>query len=145
MRGALAVLAIVGVGAALALPVLGQAPAPIKTGGNAAPEARKVGLPAKVGAWELVRFIPGEHNHFLYAAQKRSFSLFVTETKNTHPLQAQTGWKKVGREGLWSGFIHQDARNPECTAIVFKHATQRRMVMGKLTEAELIGLARLLR
>ena len=138
-------VAISLVGAALALPVLGQAPINIKTRGEAVAEARKIGLPAKVGTWELVRFIPGEHNHFLYAAQKRSFSLFVTETKNTHPLQAQVGWKKVGQEGVWSGFIHQDSRTPERTSIVFKHATQRRMVMGKLTEAELVSLAKLLR
>ena len=58
--------------------------------------------------------------------------------------RAGESWSVGGAHRSSSAKSNQDSRNPECTAIVFKHATQRRMVMGKLTEAELIGLARLL-
>ena len=92
-----------------------------------APAGDTLGVPQKVGAWQLVRKITGEPNHFLYANQKRSFSLFIAETKSTHPLQAQQGWKTLRIAENFVGFLHQDSRNPERTAIVFKHATQRRM------------------
>lgn len=118
---------------------------PIKTGEASATEAQKVGVPTRVGSWKLVRHIPGEHGHFLYANDKRTFSLFVTETRSTRPLQPQTGWKTVVVTSNLTAYEHQDARNPERTALVFKHLTQRRMLMGKLTEAELLALARLIR
>lgn len=109
------------------------------------PEAQQAGVPTKIGAWQLVRHIPGEQGHFLYASGPRTFSLFVTETNNPHPLQAQQGWKAVRLSGIQTAFVHKDPRNPERTAIVCKHLTQRRMILGKLTETELVGLAKQLR
>ena len=109
------------------------------------PEAQRAEVPTKVGAWQLVRYVSGENAHFLYANGPRTFSLFVTDTKNNRPLKAQPGWKPVGVQANVSAFMHQDTRNPERTAIVFKHQTQRRMIMGKLSEAVLVRLAKLLR
>ena len=118
---------------------------PVKTGSATVPEAQKAGVPTKIGAWELVRFVSGENAHFLYASQKRTFSLFVTETKNQNPLKPQVGWKTLRLTETLTAFAHKDPRNPECAAIVFKHLSQRRMILGKLTEDELIALAKQLR
>ncbi|MBB6052872.1 hypothetical protein [Armatimonas rosea] len=117
----------------------------IQTGSAMVPEAQRAGIPTKVGSWVLVRHVPGVHGHFLYAADKRTFSLFLTETGNTRPLQPQKGWKTIVLGKGQSAFEHQDSRNPERTALVFKHQTQRRLIMGKLTEAELVSLAQQLR
>nr|WP_309692407.1 hypothetical protein [Armatimonas sp.] len=117
----------------------------VKTGIHAVPAATKSGVPDRVGIWQLVRHVPGEHAHFLYASNKRTVSLFVTETKNNRPLQLQKGWKPVILERGVSAFMHQDSRHPERSALVFKHKTQRRMVMGHLTESELVNLAKRLR
>ena len=111
----------------------------------AKPEAKKAGVPTQLGDWRLVRYIPGEHAHFLYASGTRTFSLFLTETKNSRPLQTQMGWKIVHLTSILTAFIHRDSHNPEHTAIVFKHQTQRRMIMGRLSEAELVSLAKPLR
>lgn len=143
MRAPLALLVVLVLGASQGS--WSQTKAGIKTGSAMVPKAQRAGIPTKVGSWTLVRHVPGEHGHFLYAANKRTFSLFLTETGNTRPLQPQKGWKTVVLGKGQSAFEHQDSRNPERTAIVFKHQTQRRLVMGKLTEAELVSLAQQLR
>ena len=129
----------------LAVSFSAQAQALVKTGSAAVSEAKKVGVPTKLGAWQLVRYVSGQQAHFLYASGSRSFSLFVTETKNSRPLQAQQGWKAVRLFESLVAYLHKDSRNPEHTAIALKHQTQRRMVLGKLTETELVNLAKQLR
>jgi hypothetical protein len=127
----------------LSTPLLAQPH--INPGNTADTEAKKLGIPTQLAEWKLVRHVPGEHNHFLYANHQRTISLFITETKTSHPLQAQTGWKTVVLGAGQAGFVHQDSRNPERSAVVFKHQTQRRMLLGKLSEAELIRLAKQIR
>jgi hypothetical protein len=108
-------------------------------------EAQKAGIPTKFGDWQLVRYITGEHAHFLYANGKRSFSLFLLDTQDTRPLKEQKGWKRVVGTGNLIALVHQDARDTTQSALVFKFQKQRRMIVGKLSEAELVAVARLLR
>ena len=128
-------------------PLIGyaQTTPPVGTSKAVIAEAQRAGLPAKIGSWELVRHVPGENGHFLFASSQRTFSFFVTETKNRNPLQPQSGWKPVSLGSGLTAFLHKDSRNQERLAIAFKHQTQRRMILGKLTEAELVSLAKLLR
>lgn len=142
MRALLAALLL-----AATAPLIGyaQTALPASTSKAAVVEAQKAGLPTKIGSWELVRHVPGENGHFLFASSQRTFSFFVTETKNRNPLQPQPGWKPVSLGGGLTAFLHKDPRNLERMAIAFKHQTQRRMILGKFTEAELVSLAKLLR
>jgi hypothetical protein len=103
--------------------------------------AQSAHVPLKVGDWQLVRHVAGEHPHFLYAKGKRSFSLFLTDTKNTHPLKQQKGWRLVMGTNNFVAFVHQDTRDAARNAIAFKYQTQRRMIVGRLTQSEMIALA----
>ncbi|WP_309708509.1 hypothetical protein [Armatimonas sp.] len=99
-------------------------------------------MPETLEGWKLVRHNGGEHTQFLYAKGKRSFSLFLSETKSLQPLKAQEGWKAILLGTETSAFLHKDSRSPNRSAIVFKHQMQRRMIMGKLSELELVSLAK---
>jgi hypothetical protein len=110
-------------------------------GDNALEEAKKANVPTSIGEWKLVRHVAGEHAHFLYANDKRSFSFFITETQNTRPLTAQKGWRRVTGTGNFIAFLHQDARDASRTALVFKYQAQRRMIVGKLSLNEMLALA----
>ncbi|MBB6051446.1 hypothetical protein [Armatimonas rosea] len=146
MRASWGAALCLSLGAAGSLPVAAQtatkAPPATKRGTHAISIAAKLGLPERVGAWRLVRHVPGEHAHFLYANQQRTFSLFVTETKNNRPLKPQTGWKPTVLGQGTSAFLHQDSRHSERNAIAFKSQTQRRMVVGRLTGLELVEIAK---
>lgn len=127
---------------ALAAPPIVRAQPTVKSGAHAVSIAAQLGIPERLGAWRLVRHVSGEHAHFLFANNKRTFSLFVTETKSNRPLKAQTGWKPIVLGQGTSAFVHQDSRHSERNAIVLKFQTQRRMVVGRLTESELIEVAK---
>lgn len=126
----------------LAPPVRAQNTLAAQAGSAAVQQARREGVPERIGAWRLVRHSRGEHPQFLYASGSRSFSLFVTETNSTQPLKAQKGWKPTRLDAETIAFLHKDARDPALTAIVFKHRRQRQILLGKLSDAELLSLAK---
>ena len=129
---------------ALALALLGLpplAPAPGQQPTQARAEAKRVGLAERVGEWKLVRYVPGEQAHFLFASQKRAFSLFVSEMKKGAELKPQPGWRAVALGKGKTGFLHQDARAPERNALAWRHGTQRWMILGRLRPDELAPIA----
>jgi len=105
------------------------------------PESVRMGLPARVGGWKLARFVPGKQAHFLYTQQRRSFSLFVTDSGREDALQERKGWSPVRLQGGTVGYIHTDPRDPARSAIAWKRGQQRRILIGRMEKAELQSLA----
>ena len=127
--------------ALLGFPPLAATPAQLPEAKVAEAEARRAGLPASVGEWKLVRYVPGEQAHFLFASQKRAFSLFVSAMKKGAELKPQPGWRTVSLGKGKTGFLHQDARAPERNALAWRHGSQRWMMLGSLRPEELASVA----
>jgi hypothetical protein len=110
-------------------------------------KASQAGLPEVIQSWKLVRYVPGEHAHFLYAKEQKSFSLFVTQM-GTHdivpPASSLKEWKQVSVAKGKKVYIHHDSRDSEKSAVVWKHGSQRRMMVGNMQESSLLALSALL-
>lgn len=129
---------------ALALILFGMPPhasAPAQKPTQAVTEAKRVGLAERIGEWKLVRYVQGERAHFLYASQKRAFSLFVSAMKSGAELKSQAGWRTVALGKGKTGFLHQDARVPERNALAWRHGAQCWMILGRLRPEELTPIA----
>ncbi len=104
-------------------------------------EARRIGLPERLGDWKLVRYISGKHAHFLFARQKQAFSLFISALKPGVELKSQAGWRSVSFGAGKIGFLHQDIRLPERSALAWRHGSQRWMIVGRIKPEEMTSLA----
>lgn len=107
--------------------------------------ARRLGLPERFGDWRFVRYVDGNHAHFLYAQGKRSFSLFVTDTGQAGALSAREGWKPVVLPDGATAYLHHDPRDPSRAAIAWKKERQRRILVSRLGDRDLLALAQRLR
>ena len=110
-------------------------------------KAEKAGLPENVGDWKMVRYVPGEHGHFLYAQKDKSFSVFVTQIgsqKISTPKDWPRDWKEVVVERDKKVYLHHDSRDTNTSAVAWKHGPQRRMIVGHLEKEELLSLSGLL-
>lgn len=151
MKGVVSLPVLVALGASGCLPSATQAqnpqasrPAP---GASALAAALKTaGLPARVGAWSAVRFVPGESGHYLYSHKTRTFSLFVTPatTASTTPPAPRPGWEPLELDKSHRALLHRDSRQPERSAVLWWEGKRRWMIVGKLSVAELTTLVRLL-
>ncbi|MGC4048043.1 MAG: hypothetical protein QM758_29990 [Armatimonas sp.] len=121
-------------------PAQAQTQTPLR-GAASAPEARRMGLPKKVGDWTLVRFVPGKEAHFLYTQKRRSFSLFVVDQGRDDTLQGRKGWTAARLPGGTVAYLHTDPRDPSRSAIAWKRGQQRRILIGRMQSAELQSLA----